>query len=193
MTKTDTKPRCHSLMMVPPDSALHSGCSHIRFWLAAALGLALDLVSKKWALARLGSLDDPQPLVLIPDWLRLSLVLNHGAVAGIAHGKTTLLIVGAFIAMGFLFWLYITTKKSQKLAHISLGLLLAGALGNTYDRLFNAGQVVDFIEVDLHFPPAHPWPTFNVADILLCVGLILLLTGVFFGAKMKKPAGEAKI
>ena len=57
------------------------------------------------------------------------------------------------------------------------GMLVAGALGNMYDRLFNQGNVIDFIEVNLHVWPANPWPTFNVADIFLCIGVgVLLLT-----------------
>ena len=65
-------------------------------------------------------------------------------------------------------------------------MLLAGALGNIHDRLFNNGQVVDFIEVNLHFWPANPWPTFNIADVLLCVGVAILVINLLFKSEKTK-------
>lgn len=152
---------------------------HLILWFTTAIGVTLDLLTKKWALA---ALKDPEQAFapgkeIIADHLYFRLVENRGAVAGLAAGQTGLLIFVSLAALAFLFWLFICSRPNQWSIHLALGLLFAGALGNTYDRIFNDGRVIDFIEVNLHFWPANPWPTFNIADILLCIGVpILLLT-----------------
>ena len=87
-----------------------------------------------------------------------------------------------------MFWLMTTLKKNQWVAQIAVGMLFAGALGNTHDRMFNLGSVVDFIDVNLHFPPADPWPAFNIADSLLCVGVATLLLCMLVGNRQEKKA-----
>lgn len=170
-------------------SALFSLAANLRFWLIAAVGLACDLASKSWALRVIGNPDgengyaDLQPIVLIEDTLRFITVLNPGASWGMAAGKTNLLLIGSAVALIFMFWLYVSLKRNQWVSQIALGMLLGGALGNTYDRLFNDGKVVDFIDVDLGFWPANPWPAFNVADSLLCVGVAILLLSMLFRKK----------
>ena len=147
------------------------------FWLTALLGLAGDLATKRWAWAALGKPEENvlRPKVIIDGYLRFITVHNNGAVAGIGAGHSTLLICVSLAAMVFLLWLFVCSDAKQWINHLALGMLVGGALGNTYDRIFNDGRVVDFIEVNLHFWPANPWPTFNLADALLCVGVALLL------------------
>jgi len=123
-------------------------------------------------------------LVVIPDYLRLITVYNRGAVAGMAQGRTALLICGSVVALGFLWWVFCSASPTDRWRHFAVGLLFAGALGNLYDRLFRQGKVVDFIEVDLHVWPANPWPTFNVADILLCIGVGMLLLALWTGRRV---------
>ena len=172
-------------------SALTNLRSHLILWISAGVGLALDLVTKKWALAALAAPDPflSKAKVIIPGYLRFQLVENPGAVAGVAAGHTSLLIFVSLAALVFLFWLFVCSKAKQWAVHLGLGMLVAGALGNTYDRIFNDGRVIDFIEVDLHFRPANPWPTFNVADMLLCLGVfIVLITVVGKGKESGKAA-----
>ena len=66
-------------------------------------------------------------------------------------------------------------KTSPKLLNISLSFIVSGALGNFYDRLFN-GFVVDFIDFSF-----FDFPVFNVADILVTIGSILLIIFIIFG------------
>jgi signal peptidase II len=165
--------------------ALTSVKAHLRLWPTMMVGLLADLGTKKWAVNTIGMLTgndqipDPEsyyrPMVIIDNYLRFATLHNPGALAGLAAGKTTLLIAASGVAVVFLLWLFATSRSSQWFTHIALGMLFAGALGNLYNRLFNNGLVIDFIEVNLHFWPANPWPTFNVADILLCVGVALLM------------------
>ena len=68
-------------------------------------------------------------------------------------------------------------------------MIFAGAVGNLSNRIFNQGEVIDFIVVDLHFWPANPWPTFNIADVLLVIGVALLLIS-FYRAQKRTAASN---
>ena len=171
-----------------PGSALFSPKAHFRLWIVAGLGLAADLSTKSWALRTIGNPAQVNhyelyPIEIIEGCVRLITVLNPGASWGIAAGKTSWLLAGSAIALVFMLWLFISLRSGQWVAQVALGMLLGGALGNTYDRLFNGGMVVDFIDVNLGFWPANPWPAFNVADSLLCVGVGVLLISMLFKPK----------
>jgi len=162
--------------LLPDDSAIVNLKANIRLWIITFAGLAADLITKKWAVKSLIGPDGwDKPIDIIHDYLRFRLTFNEGAVAGMAAGKTSLLIISSVVAIIFLLWIFATSKARQWWGHVGTAMILAGALGNLYDRLFKEGKVVDFIEVNLHFWPANPWPIFNVADILLCVGVGVLL------------------
>jgi lipoprotein signal peptidase len=57
---------------------------------------------------------------------------------------------------------------------VSLALLFAGVVGNLTDRLLH-GYVIDFLLFDLHFPYAHPFPAFNVADSCICIAVFCFI------------------
>ena len=146
-------------------------------WSLTVVGFILDRWTKAWAVSSLGGTDPwtAKPIVIIENYLRFRLVSNDGAVAGAFSGQKVFLILVSLAALVFLFWLFASSRRSQWYSHVALALLYAGALGNLYDRIFNHGKVIDFIEVDLHVRWANPWPIFNVADIFLCVGVAVLL------------------
>ena len=72
--------------------------------------------------------------------------------------------------------IFLFSSLQPRIFHVALGFLAAGIGGNLYDRIFNDGLVRDFI--DVYYGSFH-WPTFNVADICLCVGAGLLLISTF--------------
>ena len=167
--------------------AVFSAKAHAIFWSVTTLGFASDLISKQWALKSIGIPHEPgqiidpgmekNPIVLIENYLTLDTLHNSGAIAGLFSGKTGVLIAASVLAIFFLFWIFSTSHANQRVTHIALGMLFSGALGNMYDRIFNDGRVIDFIEVDLHFWVFNPWPTFNLADVWLCLGVgVLILT-----------------
>ncbi len=163
-------------------SAFFCGKAHLIFWSLAILGFVLDYVTKEWALKNIGpdEYGNIRFVNIIEDYVRFVLVFNEGASWGILSGKTGLLLAGSAVALVFVFWLFVTLHRRQRVAQVALGMLLGGAMGNTYDRIFRNGRVVDFFEVNFHFPPFDPFPAFNVADTLLCVGVgILILTMIF--------------
>ena len=175
---------------LPEDSAWRDLGSQLRLWLVAGVGLAADLASKSWATGLLGRPEDGKRLSVIEDYVHLSMVHNPGAIAGTASGKTPLLLAVSAVAVVLLLWFFASSRAYQRACHVGLGMVIGGALGNSYDRVFNDGCVVDFIEVNLHMWPADPWPTFNVADVLLCVGVGLLVLGVWCAGKRQKTAGQ---
>ncbi|MCK4850244.1 MAG: signal peptidase II [Phycisphaerae bacterium] len=137
--------------------------SHVRFWSAAGLGVLADLLSKWYACKNLVVGESHEVIPGILDW---TLGYNPGIAFGIELGWWVILfavVVGIVLVM----WLFFTSDKSAVCYHIGLGLILAGALGNLVDRLREPRQVRDFIDFSF-------WPTFNLADALLCVGVAMV-------------------
>lgn len=103
---------------------------------------------------------------LVPGLLQINYVQNTGAAWSMFSNSTLALAVFSVVMAVFLgVWLW-RTPREQLWRRVALALMLAGALGNMIDR-FRLGYVVDFIKLP------H-WPVFNIADILLCVGVALL-------------------
>ncbi|WP_280229782.1 signal peptidase II [Nocardia cyriacigeorgica] len=140
----------------------------------AAVLFALDLLTKVLVVA---TLTPGEPVYLIGDVVRLSLVRNPGAAFSMATGMTWLLtLVAAAVVIGVI--RIGRTLRSLWWA-VGLGMVLGGALGNLVDRLFRSpgplqGHVVDFVAVGW-------WPVFNVADSAIVCGAILLVVLTVFG------------
>lgn len=192
-----------------PPSAWRDGRSWTVLLIVTLLGLAADLVSKEIAFARvagvpaqiereqvmlggaLSRLIPPhEPVVVVPKLLEFTLVLNPGAVFGMGAGKRWFFVAFTGGAIAFAFWMFGTwTTPRDRWAHAAVGLLLAGGLGNLYDRLMYA-CVRDFIHplpgVELPFGLSYPWASgpaarevwpyvSNVADLLLIIGIAALV------------------
>jgi signal peptidase II len=152
--------------------------SHAVFWPVLAAGLAFDLWTKSAIFERL----DPGEVVdLIPGFLRLSTALNDGAAFSLASGRQPVLIGIATVAFLVILGLFFLGGRKPLLISFVLGLFGCGVLGNLWDRVFNHGLVRDFIDV---YVGTHHWPTFNVADSMLCVAVGLLLIAGPIGARM---------
>ncbi len=111
--------------------SLFDGPSHARLWIVAAIGLAVDLYSKHWAFTELQGLR-----VVVPHLLHFRRSLNPGALFGMGHGLTPVFIGASVLALGFVIYLFAFTPRSRISMHVALGMILAGALGNLYDRSF---------------------------------------------------------
>ena len=118
----------------------------------------------------------------INDFINFDLVWNTGIGFGLFQSSSILLYnsISLLIAFFILFLIYLLII-SDKLDKISLSLIIGGAIGNFYDRMiFKA--VPDFI--DLHYKNFH-WFTFNVADILISLGIIIFLIKGLLESKIK--------
>lgn len=121
-------------------SALFDVGSHIRLWGLAAAGLALDLWSKWWAFENLGPTDVREA---IPSVLSFRLSVNTGALFGMGKGMVPVFIGASFVALVFVFYYFASSCRDRKALHLALSCILAGSLGNLYDRMFViADQIV---------------------------------------------------
>ncbi|MCL5945537.1 MAG: signal peptidase II [Planctomycetes bacterium] len=171
-----------NLAAKPLPIAASSPVAWIRFLLIAGGGLTADLWTKHLAFAELGYGPGSRRVILIPDVLQLRTTLNPGAVFGVGPGLAPLFILISLVAIGFVVYVFMNTQRQQWVIHTALGLILAGAMGNLYDRAFNHGQVRDFILL-------HYWPwIFNLADAMLCIGVpLLIVCWLLQGAQMSAP------
>lgn len=147
--------------------------AHLIFWSLAIAGLALDLWSKWAAFDRL---DEWETFPVIDGFMQFVRALNDGAVWGSLSGKYYFLATVSIVAMVVIIVIFLFSGLQPRIFHVALGFLAAGIAGNLYDRIFNDGLVRDFI--DVYYKDFH-WPTFNVADICLCVGAGLLIISTF--------------
>jgi signal peptidase II len=179
-------------MPIPTDN-FKNPAAVARFFLVCLIGLGLDLWSKHYAFTHLADaaapLTDPRPSVVkfIPGWLHFEITINRGAVFGLGQGQKWLFLAVSVVAIVFLSYLF-ATSHHQRLYQVILGMLLAGVLGNMYDRIAY-GYVRDMIHALPHWKWPGAWQVlsypgegrevfpfiFNVADILLCVGVGLMI------------------
>jgi signal peptidase II len=125
--------------------------------------------------------------VIIPDFLALVHVTNDGAAFGSFKNNNLFFIILSCVAFVFVFALLVRKRSRDVLRDISLGLLLAGIMGNLTDRFLH-GAVIDFVLVDLHVPFAHPWPAFNVADSCIFIAVFCFITHSFKQSREKSAA-----
>ncbi|TAN21739.1 MAG: signal peptidase II [Actinomycetota bacterium] len=127
--------------------------------------IIIDQITKSLAESNLAS-----HAVKLVGPLSLQLVYNSGVAFSIGAGNTLLVtIVELLIIIGII--LYVRRIKTAGIA-VGFGLVIGGALGNIADRLFrhNGGSVIDFIHTGF-------WPTFNLADSAVVIGIVVILLG----------------
>jgi len=137
-----------------------------------ALCTVVDLLSKSVVFSRLDDIYYTKDLWIIEGFFSLRLSRNYGALFGAFQGMGAVFVVASIVAVGVIVWyLYFKEANPKRYVQITLGVLLAGVVGNLYDRLV-FGYVRDFI--GLH-AGSYTWPYFNAADVFICVGVGLLL------------------
>ncbi|WP_315114465.1 signal peptidase II [uncultured Clostridium sp.] len=133
------------------------------------LGIVIDRITKFWAVKNLSSGTD---MVIIKDFFQFSYLENTGAAFGIFRDKLFFLTgITSIITIALMVYLF-KYKPTSILLRISLALIISGAIGNLIDRI-QYKYVVDFILI--HYKDKYYFPTFNVADILVTCGAILLI------------------
>jgi len=145
--------------------------SALRFWPVVAGFLVTDVVTKQWAVSALAPVHTRHEV--LGEWLTFTLLYNPGAAFGLHLGDWsrwifTALTVGAVF---ILLRMYHSTAEGDNVKITALGMILGGAVGNLIDRLRSGRGVVDFIDVGIG---DMRWPTFNVADIGVSCGALLL-------------------
>lgn len=150
-------------------------------WIAVAV-IVLDQFTKQWASTAL-QLSDPVPVI---PFVNLTLMHNTGAAFSFlsdAAGwqRWFFSALALIVSVAIIAWLK-KLHAGQTWLAVALALVLGGALGNVWDRLW-LGYVVDFI--DVYYGTWH-WPAFNVADSAITVGAIMLVIDGLFGGRGSK-------
>ncbi|MFW6124046.1 MAG: signal peptidase II [Acidobacteriota bacterium] len=125
-------------------------------------------------------------ITVIKGFFNISHVHNRGAVFGIFNqtGNSFIfytLTIASLLAFAVIVYFFIKVPASEFFLKFTLSLIIAGALGNSLDRLFR-GYVIDFL--DFHLNDLH-WPSFNVADSCITIGAVFMIYLLFLkrGAK----------
>lgn len=195
-----------------PVPAVPSGATKRLVTLAvvALAVLAVDLGSKEWALDNLSreragrvppactvshtlTRGRKAPVVLVEGHVSLEYTENCGGAFGLLAKSSERLrfpffVIVSIIAIGVIVSVYRRLEPGQKLLAWALPLVLGGALGNFYDRIVHR-FVVDFIKVQLD--EQWVWPTFNVADAAISVGVAFMLIDMMWTRRARPVASDA--
>src|SRR5690606_20797028 len=182
--------------------------SFIFFGVTAAISLVADIGTKVWAEITLLHRSS-HPIVLIEDHLQLTLAYNPGGAWGLLQDASEQLrkpffVLVSMAAILFIVSLYGRLMPGQRALKWGLPLVLGGALGNLADRITRS-QVIDFIDYRADWirwmneqiasvvgtwSVTDHWPTFNVADIAICVGVGLMAVDMFTSRRGPIEADE---
>lgn len=151
----------------------------------AALAIGAGDLATKWVVRT--SLAQYQQVELVGDYLRLTYIYNPGAAFGIYLGpysRPIFLILG-ILALVVVVAMLIRVRDGERTQVVALSAILGGALGNLANRVLIEQGVVDWIDVGVG---ALRWPVFNLADIAITTGAVLLAISLW---REESPAPEA--
>lgn len=117
----------------------------------------------------INNISNGSDIVVISNFLKFTFLTNTGGALGILSGNILMLTL---ISIMLIWYIVKEINKNENILYVyALTLVLSGALGNLYDRLFR-GYVVDYISFTLF---KNEMPVFNFADILITFGIIFLI------------------
>jgi signal peptidase II len=169
------------------------------FGIVAAVSLIADVTTKAWAEITLINRNPLDPtIVVIKDHLGFALAYNKGGAWGLFQNqpeyvRRPFFLLVSLLAIAFIINLYGRLHRDQKALTWGLPLVLGGALGNLSDRIVRS-NVIDFVDYQANWiekmnlliakvvkgwAVTNHWPTFNVADIAICVGVGLMAVDMF--------------
>jgi signal peptidase II len=185
--------------------------SFIFFAAVAAFCLLADVLSKAWAEVELTRRSPLEPMVIVEHHLNFALAYNRGGAWGLLQNASETLrrpffLVVSVAAIAFIVSLYGKLMPNQRALRWGLPLVLGGALGNLADRV-TRGSVVDFIDyrsdwvegmnrliaqVVSGWHVTDHWPTFNVADISICIGVGLMAVDMLTAGRRNAPRAHER-
>lgn len=153
----------------------------------ASLVVVLDVITKQWVVSTFAL---HQSVPVLGDFVRLTYTHNPGAAFGINIGEHSRLffLVLALLALVVLGVLYRATPAWDRLRLFAIALVAGGAVGNVLDRIRYERGVVDFLDVGVG---STRWPVFNVADMAVTSGAILLLISFYLEGREATDEEEA--
>lgn len=172
--------------------------SYVFFGIVSSIALVADVASKAWAEIALSRHPSSPTIVLFERHLNLTLAYNKGGAWGMFQGAPEVLrkpffYLVSLAAIAFIVSMFGRVSSRQHALKWGLPLVFGGALGNLADRVIR-GSVVDFVDFRADFIESmnrviaklsptwgvtDHWPTFNVADVAICVGVGLMALDMF--------------
>lgn len=173
------------------------------FWLMLVIFLAFDQATKLWIYANLEMGPRGDIITVIPGFFDLVHAENPGAAFSMFHTfeYRHLLFLGFTAIAGWVVWdQYRRLKDDDTWMPIALGLIASGALGNAIDRVWKR-TVTDFLRIYTDAPDAkawlidtfgtNEWPSFNIADSALLVGVVIFVIAGYIEERAEKAAAAA--
>ncbi len=144
------------------------------FWplIVAAVVVVIDQITKAMVVRAFGPPDAATSKQIIPHLLDFRHDENTGAAFSLFQGRSTTLLLIGVIVIGVLIYYYRALPQGQPVLRLAVGGVLGGAVGNIIDRV-RLGYVTDWIHI------TH-YPTFNVADSCITIGMVTLAFSLFF-------------
>ncbi|HYO95263.1 MAG TPA: signal peptidase II [Polyangiaceae bacterium] len=192
----------------PVNAAVTQRPRFMFFGTVAAISLLLDITTKAWAEITLTARPAHEPsIIVLPEHLTFTLAYNKGGAWGLLQDSSEMVRLPFFLAVSVLAILFIVSLygklvPGQVALKWGLPLVLGGALGNLSDRITRS-SVIDFIDyraewvlsmnqaiakVAKGWALTDHWPTFNVADISICIGVGLMAVDMFTSRRDAAPA-----
>lgn len=141
--------------------------------------LILDQLTKYWVVKEIPFASRQ---VVIPGFFNLTYVTNTGAAWGILAGRYWLLLTISAAVFIAAIWFLRHLTEGWKERYYAVLLILSGILGNCIDRVFR-GAVVDFLQF---YIGKFVWPSFNVADSCICIGVFIYIISTLIRPDRKK-------
>lgn len=169
-----------------------TGVRRLIIYLIITFSIALIDIVSKLIIQNSFQLNESRPIM--DGFFKLTYILNYGGVFGSRIGSNVFYLISAIAVVILVIFFLIREFGKNKYIDLSLFIVLGGAIGNLFDRI-RMGAVVDFLDFD--FLKIHllgytfnRWPTFNIADAAVTIGMIMLVVTVLFG--LGRPKVEQK-
>ncbi|MGB0743382.1 MAG: signal peptidase II [Opitutales bacterium] len=172
------------------------GVSYKLLIIIAVIVFLLDQATKAWIFKSLplDSYTYPDSIRVIEGFFYIVHIGNEGAAWGMLSGYSGGLALFALVALFGIYMIRHTLELHRSIMQVSFGLLVGGIIGNLIDRLIH-GHVIDFL--DFHFPFSIPWvmptgryPSFNIADCGIVIGVIIYMAVSFFSPSHNSTASK---
>lgn len=180
------------MTMSKPEGTLSRILDYKRLYVYALVIFILDQVTKSWIFNNLplGSYFYPDSIKVIDGFFYIVHIGNEGAAWGMLSGYSGFLALFALVALFGIYKFRQTLELKRQVMQVAFGLLIGGIVGNLVDRLIH-GHVIDFL--DFHFPftipgimPSGRYPSFNIADSGIVVGVAIYTIVSFFSPESRQ-------